>query len=88
MQSTKAQNASVGFAATGGNVQLSPGTGSVGNVSGNVVIKDTANNGGSWNTAHIVMGIYHIWIDSSGRLRIKNAAPASDTDGTVVGTQT
>lgn len=28
-----------------------------------------------------------LWIDSSTRLRIKNGAPSSDTDGTVVGAQ-
>ena len=31
--------------------------------------------------------IYYFWVDSSGRLRIKNAVPSSDTDGTIVGTQ-
>jgi len=31
---------------------------------------------------------YQLWVDSSGRLRIKSGAPTSDTDGTVVGTQT
>jgi hypothetical protein len=29
-----------------------------------------------------------LWVDSTGRLRIKTSAPTSDTDGTVVGTQT
>jgi hypothetical protein len=33
------------------------------------------------------LGGYRLWVDSSGRLRIKNGAPTSDTDGTVVGTQ-
>lgn len=32
-------------------------------------------------------GINHLWVDGGGRLRVKNALPASDTDGTVVGTQ-
>ena len=32
-------------------------------------------------------GTYALWVDSSGRLRIKSSAPSSDTDGTVVGTQ-
>lgn len=81
------QNAAAGFAATGGDVNLVPGVGSVGNSSGNAVIKDTAGNSG-WNTAHLRMGIYHIWVDSSSRLRIKNSSPISDTDGTVIGTQT
>lgn len=44
--------------------------------------------GGGWNQAHIVLGTNHLWVDSTGDLRIKNGAPASDTDGTVVGTQT
>ena len=34
------------------------------------------------------LGNYYLWVDSSGRLRIKNGVPTSDTDGTVVGTQT
>lgn len=34
------------------------------------------------------LGAYHLWVDSSGRLRIKSGAPTSDTDGTVVGAQT
>lgn len=42
----------------------------------------------AWNAGHIVIGAYHIWVDSTGDLRIKNGAPSSDTDGTVVGTQT
>ena len=34
------------------------------------------------------LGGYYLWVDSVGRLRIKNGAPSSDTDGVVVGTQT
>lgn len=37
---------------------------------------------------HVVMDPYHLWVDSSDRLRIKNGVPTSDTDGTIVGTQT
>lgn len=44
--------------------------------------------GSAWNGQHVVMGIYHLWVDGTGDLRIKNSAPTSDTDGTVVGTQT
>lgn len=83
----RAQNAAASYAAPGGDINMYPGTGSVSNPSGNFVVKDTAGNGGTWNTSHLVMGIYHIWVDSSGRLRIKNSTPASDTDGTIVGTQ-
>jgi hypothetical protein len=46
----------------------------------------------SWDAAHLVLGTsasgYHLWVDSSGRLRIKSGPPTSATDGTVVGTQT
>lgn len=41
-----------------------------------------------WNGNHLVMGDYHLWVDSTGDLRIKSGEPTSDTDGTVVGTQT
>jgi len=43
--------------------------------------------GGAWNTGHLRLGDYHIWVDSTGDLRIKDGAPANDTDGAVVGTQ-
>jgi len=33
------------------------------------------------------LGIYYLWVDTSGRLRIKSGAPTTDTDGSVVGTQ-
>jgi len=38
--------------------------------------------------APIWFGTYALWVDSTGDLRIKSSAPSSDTDGTVVGTQT
>ncbi|MBC8642138.1 hypothetical protein IAG25_35625 [Caballeronia sp. EK] len=42
----------------------------------------------AWNGAlPFKLGAYYLWVDSSGRLRIKNSAPSTDTDGTVVGTQ-
>lgn len=34
------------------------------------------------------LGTYHLWVDGSGRLRVKNGKATSDTDGTVVGVQT
>ena len=43
---------------------------------------------GAWNGHHVIMGAYHLWVDASGRLRIKSGAPTSDTDGGVVGLQT
>jgi hypothetical protein len=42
---------------------------------------------GAWNGGHIMLGSSHLWVDSIGRLRIKGSAPTSETDGTVVGTQ-
>lgn len=42
----------------------------------------------AWNSQHLILGTYHLWVDTSGNLRIKNGAPSSDTDGTVVGAQT
>ena len=36
----------------------------------------------------LLLGGYQIWVDAQGKLRIKNGAPTSDIDGTVVGTQT
>lgn len=44
--------------------------------------------GGAWNSGHLILGAYHLWVDASGRLRIKSGAPTSDTDGAVAGTQT
>ncbi len=42
---------------------------------------------GAWNGQHLQMGLNHLWIDASNRLRIKVGVPTSDTDGVVVGTQ-
>jgi hypothetical protein len=39
-------------------------------------------------TEAIAFGGYFLWVDATGDLRIKSGAPTSDTDGTVVGTQT
>jgi len=33
------------------------------------------------------LGVYYIWIDSTGDARIKSSAPTSDTDGSIIGTQ-
>lgn len=43
--------------------------------------------GSKWNGLHPVMGSYHLWIDSTGDLRIKASQPTSDTDGAIVGVQ-
>lgn len=39
-------------------------------------------------TMSLKFGAYSLWVDSGGLLRLKNGVPASETDGTVVGTQT
>ena len=43
--------------------------------------------GGAWNGPHLRLGSAHLWIDAAGRLRTKASAPAGDTDGAIVGTQ-
>lgn len=43
--------------------------------------------GNTWNGNHFRMGAYHLWVDSTGKLRIKSGLPTGDTDGTIVGTQ-
>lgn len=42
---------------------------------------------GTWNTTHLVMGPFHFWVEAT-KLYMKNGAPTSGTDGTVVGSQT
>jgi len=42
---------------------------------------------GAWNGIPLRLGAYYLWVDSTGDLRIKSSVPTSDTDGTIVGTQ-
>jgi hypothetical protein len=42
---------------------------------------------GTWNGGTIQLGAYYLWVDATGVLRIKSGAPASDTDGDVIGGQ-
>ena len=44
--------------------------------------------GSNWDRQHLILGAYHLWVDTTGILRIKSGAPVSNTDGTIVGTQT
>jgi len=45
-------------------------------------------NSSDWDGGTLIrQGDYRLWVDSSGRLRIKDGAPSSETDGTIVGTQ-
>lgn len=41
----------------------------------------------TWSDYPLRLGSHYLWVDSTGDLRIKSGAPTSDTDGTVVGTQ-
>lgn len=41
----------------------------------------------SFYNGHLILGNYHLWVDSTGDLRIKSGAPTGDTDGAVVGSQ-
>ena len=43
---------------------------------------------GTWNGGRVIMNGYHFWVTAGGILRMKASAPTSDTDGTVVGSQT
>lgn len=40
------------------------------------------------HTMPLRFGAFNLWVDATGDLRIKGGDPTSDTDGTVVGTQT
>ena len=42
---------------------------------------------GTWGNPRR-MGSAYLWVDATGDLRVSTIAPTSDTDGTVVGTQT
>lgn len=45
--------------------------------------------GSTWNSNSLLkLGTYALWVDSTGDLRMKNGTPTSETDGTIVGTQT
>ena len=72
-----------GDVATGGSL----GVGTTGPTEKLEVNGNAKTTGGAWNSGHLVMGAYHLWVDTSGRLRIKSSAPISALDGTVVGTQ-
>jgi hypothetical protein len=52
-------------------------------VSGKVSIQ-----GGGFNTGHLQLGLYHLWIDTAGKIRTKSGAPTTATDGALIeGTQ-
>jgi hypothetical protein len=52
-----------------------------------MAIEINKTSGSYWNGFHPIMGNYHLWIDSTGDLRIKSSSPTSDTDGQIVGLQ-
>lgn len=47
-----------------------------------------ASTSSSYTDLPLKIGSYSIWISNAGKLMIKNGTPSTDTDGTVVGTQT
>jgi len=42
---------------------------------------------GTWDGPTIKLGTHHLYVDSSGRLRISGGPPASEAAGTIVGAQ-
>ena len=64
----------------------------VGSIVGGGVNGTVATSGTGWVNPTLISGTQtgapaYIWTDATGTLRIKTAPPASDTDGTIVGTQ-
>ncbi len=59
-----------------GTLEIKPANNNAAVFYGNVTTK-----GGEWNSSHLVLGTYHIWVDKTGNLRMKNGAPANETDG-------
>jgi hypothetical protein len=51
------------------------------------IIIDGENRSDKWDKEPMRMGDYRLWVDAAGKLRIKDGAPTSDTDGAIVGTQ-
>ena len=58
----------------------------------NLVGKDItllgASGSSDYTKGRLVIGTYYFWVDGSGKFRLKAGAPTTDTDGTIVGTQT
>ncbi len=53
---------------------------------GDLIYRPTFN--AAWDgNEPLMLGTYHLWIDGSGRLRIKNGKATSDLDGVAVGGQ-
>jgi hypothetical protein len=42
---------------------------------------------GAWDRRRLIVGNYNLWVDSAGKLRIKNGPPVNDLDGAIVGLQ-
>ena len=75
-------NSNMRLYSNGGIISLNPA-----HASGkNLEIRTTLGSS-DYDKGHIVLGSYHIWVDTTGNLRIKSSAPTGDTDGTIVGTQ-
>lgn len=56
--------------------------------SGNNLVLSNASGNTGYDGAHLVLGSFHLWVATTGKLYLKNGVPTTDTDGTIVGTQT
>ena len=52
------------------------------------IVPDMLNSTAGSFEAPLVLNGNYLWVDDAGKLRISATEPASDTDGTIVGTQT
>jgi len=70
---------------TGGNVFLETPSGGTCAFTTNDAFQTQSS---AFNGRHLAIGNFHLWVDATGDLRIKDGVPTSATDGVVVGTQT
>ena len=88
------ESGGVEIANNNGAIDLTPVSGKSVNVKGGFTATGMINAPGGlyaegkWDNGVIQLGGHRLWVDSTGKLRIKNSAPTSDTDGTIVGSQT
>jgi hypothetical protein len=70
------------------------GPGAFRSLTGNITVVDPTGysilgaSGATGYTRPLYLGAYALWVGSDGKLYIKSGIPTSDTDGTVVGSQT
>ena len=59
----------------------------VGNAVNFLLERPNTFNDGTFDGGPLQLGTNYLWIDATGDLRVHTSAPTTDTDGTVVGTQ-